>query len=69
MHGKIMNFGGYLEHDVRFQWALEWLNFELRGQSYDPFSEAYAEYIETWSIFDQWTLRKKWYRLAHWKFV
>jgi len=29
MHGKIMIFGGYLEQDVSFQWALELLNLEL----------------------------------------
>ena len=69
MHGKIMIFGGYLEKDVSFQWDFELLNFELCGQSYDPFTEAYAKYIETGSIIEQWSLRKNWYWLAHWKFV
>ena len=55
--------------DVSFQWALELLHFELCGQSYGPFTEAYAEYIETGSIFEQWTLRKNWYWLAYWKMV
>ena len=41
-----MIFGGYLEQDVRFQWALKLLNFKLCGQNYDQFTEDCAEYIE-----------------------
>ena len=44
---KNVIFGGYLETDVSFQLGLELLNFELCGQSYDQFTQDYAEYIGT----------------------
>ena len=52
MYGKIMILGGYLEQNVRFQWHLELLSFELCGQSYGPFTKAYAENIKTGRLFE-----------------
>ena len=64
-----MIFGVVIGWGVSFQKALELLNCELCGQSYDQFTEDYAEYIETWSICEQGTLLKNWYWLGHWQIV
>ena len=41
-----MSFSVVIARGVSFQQASELLNFELCGQSYDQFTQDYAEHIE-----------------------
>ena len=43
--------------------------FRVVWQSYDQFTQDYAEYIETGNWTGTATLRKSWYWLGHWKIV
>ena len=54
-----MIFDVLIAQCIIFQRALELLNFELCGQIYNQFTEECAEYIDTGSRLEHWTLRKK----------